>query len=193
MKRLLLIGVLLFSGLANAEAPFGLKTGMSLTEVKRIAGDPIKISDNYYMFTKTPKPVAGLSSYGMLITPKSGLCKVVGVGKTLNTNVYGDAIKSEFLDLKNLLTAKYGKPTRDYDFLRAGSIWKEHNDWMMGLYKEERTLTAMWGVNESNGIEDLMLNAIADSGNTGYVTITYELSNINSCSKERKSRDASGL
>ena len=27
----------------------------------------------------------------------------------------------------------------DYDYLRAGSIWNERKEWMMGLLKKERS------------------------------------------------------
>ncbi|MDN5434658.1 MAG: hypothetical protein L0G10_13515 [Acinetobacter sp.] len=193
MKRLLLIGTLLFSGLANAEAPFGLKTGMSLAEVIKVSGVAEVLDKNYYSFKNVPKPYKAFKDYLMLITPQNGLCKVLGWGKPITTNVYGDGIKDEFASLKESLTEKYGTPVGDYNFLRSGSIWKEPNDWTMGLYKEERTLVAAWEPNEENGVKNIMLKARANGPNSGQVTLSYELSNSPSCFKEKGDKDTSGL
>ncbi|MDQ8869225.1 hypothetical protein RFI05_18510 [Acinetobacter baumannii] len=100
---------------------------------------------------------------------------------------------SEFDSVKGGLTAKYGAPNGDYNFLRSKSIWNQPNEWMMGLYKEERTLAATWEPEEPNGVKNIILKAKAKSTNEGYITVAYEFFNTESCYKEQKVKDISGL
>ena len=192
MKKILFTLALLTTN-AFADAPFGLKVGMPLADVIKVSGQPEKLGDNSYSFKKVPIPYAGFSDYLMVITPQNGLCKIVGFGKPIATSVYGDAIRNEFSSTKDSLTSKYGKPEGDYDFLRSGSIWKSSNEWTMSLLKEERILTAAWEPLESNGVANIMLKAKAKNLNSGYITLSYELSNIDACSSEKVAKDTRGL
>ncbi|MEB6679903.1 hypothetical protein [Acinetobacter lwoffii] len=194
MKNILLSIFLVGAAVSSfAEAPFGLKVGMSLAEVKKVSGPAEVLEKNYYSFKNVPIPYKGFKDYLMVITPKSGLCKVLGFGNPITTSVYGDGVKAEFSTLKESLIKKYGKPIGDYDFLRAGSIWKNPNEWMMSLYREERILTAAWEPKEDNGVENIMLKARATGRSTGVITLSYELSNNEACLAEKESRDISGL
>jgi hypothetical protein len=65
------------------------------------------------------------------------------------------------------------------DFLRAGSIWKEPEDWMMGLLKDERTLVAVWEKALPNRIHDVVLKAGALSREKGFHKLTYEFDGWN--------------
>ena len=194
MKKILLgIALLGLSASCFAEAPFGLKVGMTLAEAKKINGNAELLDKNSYSFKKVPIPYKGFDDYLMVITPKSGLCKVIGFGKPITTSAYGDGVKSEFATLKESLIKKYGKPEGDYDFLRAGSIWKSPSEWMMSLYRGERILTAGWEPNEENGVKNIMLKARATGRSTGMVTLSYELSNIDACQSEKEDVDTKGL
>lgn len=103
------------------------------------------------------------------------------MGKTIETNSYGDDLKSKFLALQEALTAKFGKPDDTSDFLQAGSIWNERRDWMMGLRKKERILASFWKFD--NGAS-LMLEANALSGEKGYVTVSFEFPNFDTWKQE---------
>ena len=58
-----------------------------------------------------------------------------GFRKNIDTDSYGLALKSKFEELSNSLSSLYGKADTT-DFLLAGSIWKDPQDWMRGLNKK---------------------------------------------------------
>lgn len=192
MKKILFTLALLTTS-AFADAPFGLKVGMSLADVIKVSGQPEKLGDNFYSFKKVPIPYAGFADYLMVITPQNGLCKVIGFGKPIATSAYGDAIRDEFSSTKESLISKYGKPEGDFNFLRSGSIWKDSNEWTMSLLKEERILAVAWGPLETNGVKNIMLKAKAKNLNSGYITLAYELSNSDACYSEKTIKDSRGL
>ena len=77
--------------------------------------------------------------------------------------------------------------TKRHDFLRSGSIWDEPEDWAMGLYKEERVLQSFWTFSPArseDGVQAVYLTANALSSSKGYVSLFYEFSNFDQCSKE---------
>lgn len=196
MKKLILsLSLIVCSMPLMADAPFGLKVGMSLDDLIKIGGKPNQLGGNGYSFNSVPLPYAGFQDYVMTITPQNGLCKVVGFGKHITTSSYGDGVKLEFSAIKESLVAKYGKPKNNFDFLKVGSPWRNPSDWMMGLYSGGRVLTTTWEPNETDGIKNIMLTANARNRNEGYITLSYELSNVAECRAEKvvEIKDVRGL
>lgn len=105
--------------------------------------EPMANNVNLYTANSLPKMNAGFEAYGLLISPTVGLCQIRALGKDIDTDSYGFTIKSRFKELMESLSSIYGK-AKENDFLLAGSIWKDPRDWMMGLYKHERYLSAEW-------------------------------------------------
>lgn len=120
--------------------PFGLHMGMTLTE---IGGNPKKAAPGMYIVTSVPEPHSAFESYVLQVGPEAGLCWVKGIGKNIQTSVYGVELKSAFNQMKERLQQFYGAPDVT-DFLMTGSIWNEPKDWMMALIKKERALGATW-------------------------------------------------
>ena len=193
MKKILGLCFCFLSLSAIAGVPFGLTVGMPLSTVKKVSGNPEVLSRYSYSFKKVPTPYKGFEDYLMVITPKNGLCKVIGYGEKITTNVYGDDLRFNFNKVKESLIKKYGQPEVDFDFLRAGSIWRNSEDWTMSLYKEERVLSAGWEPNEVNGIKNIMLKVNGLGRNTGRIVLSYELSNFDACDKEKEASDIAGL
>ncbi len=88
----------------------------------------------------------------------------------------------------------YG-PSKVFDFLKYGSIWKEPNDWMMGLKQKERTLVAFWddetGADMSSTVANIMLEANATSSSSGYLSLSYEFDNAQVAFDEREASESS--
>lgn len=194
MKKLI-IGLVfgLVSSGCIANAPFGLRVGMSLSEVKKVAGNPTLIDTYNYRFSKVPVSHSSFVDYGMIITPKHGLCKIFAFGEALPANSYGDSVKREFTKIEKSISSKCGEPLGVNDYLKTGSIWSNPNEWMMGLYKEERKLNAGWDVGEKNGVDFIALKAGALNSGKGILSLTYELSNIEGCLAELSSASNEGL
>ena len=185
--------------LPPAEGPFGLEAGLTQKNIEDMIGaklKPLPDSVNLYTSDKLPKQNADFEMYGLLISPKAGLCQIRAVGKNIDTDSYGLALKSRFEDLSSSLSSLYGK-AETTDLLLAGSIWKEPQDWMMGLNKKERFLSATWkGTKETplkNNIGAISIEARANSSAQGYVYLQHTFTNDDVCQAEIEGAKKSSL
>lgn len=176
--------------LPPAEGPFGLEAGLTQKNIEDMIGaklKPLPDSVNLYTSDKLPKQNADFEMYGLLISPKAGLCQIRALGKNIDTDSYGLALKSKFEELSDSLSSLYGK-AETTDLLLAGSIWKEPQDWMMGLNKKERFLSATWKEAKEtplkNNIETISIEARANSHSKGYVYLQYSFKNNDVCQAE---------
>lgn len=190
MKKVCSLFILLFFLISEGFAgPFGLDKGMSLDEARRHGS----IESTPKMFQYRSKMMNNgypdADFYTFIITPKSGLCKISVATVDIPTSAYGTELVQKYDDIKSALTQKYGSPSRDFDFLRAGSIWNEPKDWMMGLLKNERTRAAFWTGRElQDSIKAIKVEAEALSSSKGYISFSYEFTNIDQCMDELKSQ-----
>ncbi|EPY7158017.1 hypothetical protein ACXEII_001808 [Klebsiella quasipneumoniae] len=185
--------------LPPAEGPFGLEAGLTQKNIEDMIGaklKPLPDSVNLYTSDTLPKQNADFEMYGLLISPKAGLCQIRAVGKNIDTDSYGLALKSRFEDLSSSLSSLYGK-AETTDLVLEGSIWKEPQDWMMGLNKKERFLSATWkGTKETplkNNIDTISIEARANSSSKGYVYLQYSFTNNDVCQAEIEGAKKSSL
>lgn len=173
--------------------PFGLKMGMSL---KEIGGDPKEIGRGRYIITNVPKPHSAFAEYAIIVAPKCGLGKIVARGEIMKTSVYGTDLENEFDTMEKKLEASYGKHSK-HDFLKAGSIWREPNEWMMALKKKERVLLAGWtkegGSSLSDDIAEIILETCALSEKEGFIMVSYYFSNSDACLDEIDAQEDGAL
>jgi len=105
-------------------------------------------------------------------------------------------VRRKYASLLAALEARYGAHKK-FDFLRAGSIWDEPRDWMMGLLREERTLATYWDNEEGSRMSDRLvsvsLRAHAVSTSQGLIQLTYEFENMPACIAEIRRRESSAL
>lgn len=196
MKKLL-IAATFFATATVIAGPLGLSKGMTLQELKKQG----TFAPSNEPFIYTAKKIANghpdFESYTVIVTPEQGLCKMQALSKDIETSSFGTELESKYQTLTNALSEKYGTPTKNYDFLRAGSIWKDSQDWMMGLLKKERTLTAFW-INEGNtnfpdSIKSIKVETVALSGSKGYIILGYEFDNLSECMATLKAKQNSNL
>lgn len=130
--------------------PFGLPMGATLTQLKVVDKlVPVPNVPGSYLVRAVPKPHGAFESYVLAISETSGLCKIAAIGKDIESSSFGTEIQSAFAALDQALQEKYGN-RKNFDFLRAGSIWDEPKDWMMGLLKKERVLSSYWDKEEGS-------------------------------------------
>lgn len=196
--RILFFASLLMVASSASAGPFGLKQGMSLSELqKAVNGREVATEDRYVFKLSTPPvPSPHFNDYRLLVTPSHGLCKIVAWSPSIKTSVYGDSVKDGFGTLFDALSSKYGKSGK-YDFLRNGSIWDEPRDWTMALLKEERRLAAFWSTENGselpNEITAITLQAVGIRPDTALISVTYEFSNFAECAEWIKSQNDAGL
>lgn len=175
--------------LPPGSGPFGFEAGISGDIIEKMTGEAPRLakeSENLYLLDRAPKPNDAFDQYGLVISPTVGLCVVRAVGKTIQTNDFGHQLQAGYGTMKDALTAVYGKP-KTYDFLMPSSIWKDSNDWMTGLYKQDRTLAAEWkGPGIKNNINSILIDARALARDKGYFVVEYAFNNSPECTAELK-------
>ena len=116
--RLIAALILGLACLGAFAGPFNVDMGEPLE------GADLKVANNGLPYEIREAP-AGFDVMAVFGTEKSGACKVALLDTIDNADAYGSAVRARVGGLKEILTAKYGKPSDDFDFLNAGSIWKE--------------------------------------------------------------------
>ena len=178
-------------GPASAQA-FGLEPGTPMRNIEVVE----TLGDGVYTVS-VPQPNAAFESYMVVATAAHGVCKVVGIGRTLRADRSGSQVRSVYDDLQSAITAKYGQPSNDFDFLTANALWDGPNEWSASIRQNERTVATYWKRPETASLADnlsgigLVVNAV--NLNDTYVSLTYELSNWAECSAARRAVNNSGL
>jgi hypothetical protein len=185
--------------LPPGEGPFGLDAGLSKKSIEDMTGKDLKpVADSVDLYTAEllPKKNADFEAYGLLISPDAGLCQIRAVGKSIDTDSFGIALKSKYEELSDSLSSIYGKAEKN-DFLVSGSIWEDPKYWMMSLSKRERFLSAQWkGTKESplkNNLLSVSIEARADGSEKGYIFLQYNFSNNDICKAEIEGAKKSSL
>jgi len=178
MKRLVLLSLLAslaVLGTEPSQGPFGLRRGMSKDEVVQAAGKVIKVDGDVIQLATVPRPHPDFDEYFTCISPSQGLLEILANGKTIDTSVYGTELQGEFEKIRDAISMTYGPPTQNFDFLRVGSIWNEPRDWMEGLIKKDRTLSAYWELKGlASRLKLIYLVAEPLSAGRGYLGLNYE-------------------
>ncbi|WP_372930642.1 hypothetical protein, partial [Shewanella putrefaciens] len=175
-----------------ADGPFGLAMGMTK---EMFNGRLTQAKTGLYFLDKPPIPHDQFESYVVKIGEKSGLCWIKGIGKSVASNSYGMQLKGAFDEFETKLDKRYGVHERT-DFLMPASIWKDPQDWMMGLLKADRYLLSVWKGDKKplpNDLSSIGLLAQAESSSSGYLALEYSFSNKEACDTEIKQVDDSGL
>lgn len=166
------------SGLFAQETsgPFGLHRGMTQEQVIQIVGkDAVKeAKGDVLRLLAVPKSHRAFDEYSLIFSPNDGLLKIIAYGKDIRTNGFGDAVHDSFVEIRDAISTTYGKPYGTLDSVKEGSIWKEPQDWMMGLLKGERDLYSLWSKTLPNRISGIMIKAKALSTEKGYLVLSYE-------------------
>jgi hypothetical protein len=169
--------------MAAHAGPFALEKGMTLEQV-RTQGDFQPSKTAYWFDAPSMKNGhADFEKYSVLVTPTHGLCKIIATGRNITTSSFGSEVQEAHSRLREALTSKYGQPTNNYDFLKAGSIWRERNEWMMALVRKERVLATFWTDKPRlpDSLQGIHLEARGLSTSTGYVILDYEFEGSNEC------------
>ena len=109
-------------------------------------------------------------------TEKTGVCKLMGFDEVTNPDKYGIEHRNAYERFRDRVAAKYGE-YKEYDFLCSSSIWDEPDDWLMSLRKKERTLAAIWIVENGSTLPDGLEGIVVEAGEL-FIKVTYELDNL---------------
>ena len=166
-----IIVALLLATVANA-GPFGYEMG------QKIEGEPDGQTDDGLSYITVESPPNPFDTLMVYYTEQTGLCQIrafIDVDETADSYGYSHREKTDWL--AEQIEAKYGKPTSTFDFLHAGSIWKEPKYWLMSLRKNERSYSYHWG--ESVYPDDI--GGILVRSHFGFVMLGYHFTNLAQC------------
>lgn len=186
---------LVFSRAALADGPFGVAMGEDASKYPDCM--PMPHDANAYVCKALRKSHPDFGSF-LLISPKeTGVCKVVAMGHDIDDNGSGDRTREAADKIAQQLVTIYGQWTKKFDFLHAGALFKEDNDWLMALMRQERSYIFDWMPDTMaptpTGVVSVLLEAHAKSLDRGFVTLDFEFSNFPKCKEILKSAEASAF
>ncbi|MDG5494533.1 hypothetical protein [Niveispirillum sp. BGYR6] len=191
-KSLFLSFAFLITLTSSATAgPFGQEAGQQKNQInviKEIA--PFKYE------IKPKKTHSAFKLYIAYAHPSTGMCLISGIGLTKINDKYGTETRKVFEDLREQLSRVYGA-SGTYNIIEKDAIWKDDDEWMMSIYKNERTYEALWDKEShphlKDDIEEILLYISALNDSSGYVTVRYRFSNWDKCKTAIQNSQADAL
>ena len=111
LLKLMLSALLLamFTGVGQADV-FGLKKGMTVEQIRALKfGKLTKImTPEQFWEVRNPRTPKDAQIATFILVPGKGLVKVAFLWK-VTSNTYGDGVKEKFLELRTILSDKYGE------------------------------------------------------------------------------------
>lgn len=151
------------SGLWAQATPFGLREGLSMTDVAAIAGplSPQEGTPPTFYATHVPRPHPELTVYAVVVGDSTGLCQVVGgraIDSTASVDIEADRV---YRELNGQLTAKYGP---------ASTTGKSQSRW---LRISDATIPA--------NLDAIVLSLVPQPSGAILVQLRYRFANVLRC------------
>ena len=182
MKTVLVALFFLLIASQSIAGPFGIDKGASAESLDIIK----RVSPGVY-YVNPPQKHSLFEKYLVMVSDTQGVYKIVASGKNISTNTNGTELTDEFDTLKSMLSKSYGEYL-EANFGITGSEWDEPEDFMEGLLKKERLLSATWiekyGAKLKGGIQSVKLEGTALKSEVGYLSVKYEFDNLDATQKK---------
>jgi hypothetical protein len=160
---------------ANATDPFGFTCGANKQAISSQVGSLKEEGVDQYSTATAPTPFPNVGYYLLTISPTQGLLKVAAETNDIETDTTGVDLINQFHTIEAELTKQYGKPTRQEDFLKPGSIWAGEDEWTLSYMKKERTLASHWVFTPPNHcVTSIDLTAEVANQTTGAILIGFD-------------------
>lgn len=168
--------------------PFGIEEG-----TKRPSLNILKELGHGYFEVKPPRTHPEFEMYAVQMADGPGVCIVKAVGVSHQNDRYGNSVRSAFDEVRSQIEGTYGK-SRLNNFLRPGALWKDTNEWVMSIHKNERAYQAVWGGLAGpaikNNVNEILLDVVAQNQSEAYLVIQYRMSNFKACEDALRANDA---
>jgi len=176
MKKFITIAVLglALTGSVFAQGPFGFERGMTREQIIKLVGSDAvdkEHSNPELMIVKTAALNPHFQMYGLFFSPTQGLLKIAASGNDIETGDAGFELRTEFKDLVEIITQKYGQPTAKHTTMTStGSEY-----WMLDLKQKNVTWSAYWlGNGYQNSITAISVSIEVVNIQKGYCMLDYE-------------------
>lgn len=185
-----IVCLLMMPASALAQA-FGIQQGMSVDKL-----DVVQDLGTGQYVVNVPKPHSEFETYVVSASDAEGVCLVRGVGRNHDNDRYGQSVRTAFGKLEGALEDQYGDFTKR-DFLNAGALWDETDEWVMAIRQNERVYQSVWqaqfGSDLPDSVVEIILNVDAVSGSSAWIGLQYRLANFDECQQELEALDSQGL
>lgn len=159
----------------NTIGPFGFHCGASKQAITALVGQLKDEGVNEYSTAAAPNPFPDVGYYRLTISPTQGLLRVAAETNDIDTDTTGVDLINQFHRVEAELTKQYGKPTRQEDFLKPGSIWAGEDEWTLSYMKKERTLSSHWTFAAPNHcVTSIDLTVEVANQTTGSILMGFE-------------------
>lgn len=180
--------ILLLIPIVSSAGPFGIEKGDTKNDPKFANFTALNGEENYLYGKNPPKPHSSFEAYIVRFSSSTGACWVKAIGKDIDADNFGIRTKVELEKISDQIKKKYGNYEKT-DRLFSGSIWDDPDDWMMGLYKNERFLMYEWNSKTSSTVAEYDLKSIyaaakAKDSSDGYVIAEFYFTNHDQCEAE---------
>lgn len=191
MKKTICLFLGLLAACALSAAPFGLKMGMTISEVEDASsGVPLKPArqrDNLYAFEPAKRHPL-FTSYFVLIDEKVGLYGVIASSDIIKMDDYGTQLKEAFNDAMQRVSKAYGTP-RLIDVLAPDAHFDDDKFWAMSFRQGARTLKCEWPRTAKDEMKDDLLKVVLATKPEGYfyegvIELSYSFTNSASVEDE---------
>ncbi|HKF50507.1 MAG TPA: hypothetical protein VKB38_24295 [Terracidiphilus sp.] len=184
------IAAFALASLSASAGPFGFQKGMTKEQVTNLLGKdmvretvPDAGGGSIVIFNTAPTPVKDFTSYSVDFAKDAGVLKIVAATSPIVTES-ATALYDRYRDLRTVLTAKYGAPSRTHEPTSVDGIMKDMAD-------NGRNVSSYWAANDNasfNGeIKSVMLKAVPISENTAILVVSYELTGFEDYQKQESS------
>lgn len=160
---------------ASPTGPFGFSCGISKQAISSLVGPLKEEGVDQYSTAAAPTPFPNVGYYLLTISPTQGLLKIAAETNDIDTDTSGVGLINQFHIIEAELTKQYGKPTRQEDFLKPGSLWSGEDEWTLSYMKKERSLSSHWVFTSPNHcVTSIDLTAEVANQTTGAILMGFE-------------------
>jgi hypothetical protein len=192
--KYLMTSLLCMAPLAAFAGPFGLDIGKTFNDYPEVVFE--KHKNNIYIVKRIPAPNKFFDTYVVVVSAKSGICKIRAISETTQTSKYGTELNALYNLMQDALDKKYKTTYKKklYSYLEQGSLWNEPKYYMMGLLQKEREAVTIWRANlASNNIQNITMSQTAVDQQSGFIVLDYVGVNLDDCNSETSADNEDGL
>ena len=179
-----------FSGSQAIAGPFGVNEAdpvSSLSVIKKIDDETFEVN--------VPMPDPAFEGYTVKATVQNGVCRISGIGKNFENDMYGTQVRQKYEEFKAILSKKYG-PYKSYEFSDYGDFESEE-EWVMAVQQTVRVHRSLWTKDSQmisfENVATIILTVQALNSDTSFIGLIYEFSNFDKCKANFKDSDKVGL
>jgi hypothetical protein len=171
---------------APGETPFGLRMGMTLSDLARYGVTPEDVDRGIYRLARVPRPLEGFRDVRVAVSPSEGLCRLTASSPPITSGDDGAAVKAAFDRAEASLRTMYGHSDRMEFQTDEGRL--HERPWMTELQRNEQRLVSYWvsvaGSTLPLDLTGIELEARATSATSGSLAVHYQFRNFGTCRGE---------